>query len=194
MARAARPKDIARPAARRVTPSTDANRFRVALGTATINRVNAASCRASSAASPHRSQSSKLGPLLPLCCAMKRPSDAMHRRATESSFASRALIRRALQEPSLALVVVWPGSTPRRTPCGGFPFFPDVDRFPGNLFTSELQDTATELPGSVVVSDRDFRNPKIAAPPDPPRLEVQGGRIDLPPSLEFSFPTKRSRD
>ena len=70
-----------------------------------------------------------------LCCAMKRPSDAMHRRATESSsFASRALIRRALQRtlPSSRRRLARQHATAHAM--RGVPIFPRCRSFPGQPF------------------------------------------------------------
>src|SRR6266581_8589946 len=91
---------------------------------------------------------------------------------------------------TLAQGLVLPLGTPQGAPLGSLPTLGDVDRFSGYLVASEFEDVDAVVPGSAIIPDRVLRHPEVSPASYPSDLELQGGRIDLPPSDEVRFPFK----
>src|SRR6266496_1554587 len=100
-------------------------------------------------------------------------------------------LRQLLQSGSrLAQGLVLPLGTPGGAPLGSLPTLGDIDRFSGDLVTSEFEDVDAVVPGSAVIPDRVLRHPEVSLASYPSDLELYGGRVALPPGKEVRFPFK----
>jgi hypothetical protein len=79
--------------------------------------------------------------------------------------------------------LLWDGP-PLRPPLRWVPAFGDVNRLTRDLVVSKLEDADAEVRRTLVVADRDLRNPEIISTSDFPELERRRRRIIASPLAE----------